>query len=413
MPDPSPAPSPAIPGERGILLLVGAVQFVNILDFMMIAPLGPRLALALDMPESHLADATAAYTFAAAISGLATAGFLDRFDRRPALVLSVLGLVLGTAAGGLATSFGELLAARMLAGMFGGPATSIAVSIVSDVIPPQRRGRAMGAVMGAFAAASVLGVPMGIALAELGSWHTPFFAVAGLGLVVAIAARALLPSLRGHMTPVVGATHSTFAQMLARPVVVASYLMTFTVNAGAFVLLPNIATFVQNNLGLPESQLKYMYLVGGVVSFFTTRITGILVDRLGAVRLATLGTIAFVSVTYVGFIDPRLLPLDTHLLACMYGLFMAFMFANGVRNVAYTTLTTRVPRPDERARFMSIQSAVQHIAAAVGASASARLLGVGDDHHLTGMATVAWVSVSLAVVLPVLMRRVVRRLEPA
>lgn len=399
--------------ERGILAVVGAVQFVNILDFMMIAPLGPRLAVAIEMPESQLADAVAAYTAAAAVSGIVGSMFLDRFDRRSALVVCIVGLVLGTAAGGMATGFTSFLAARMLAGMFGGPASSLAVAIVSDVIPAERRGRAMGAVMGAFAAASVLGVPTGIALAEHGDWRTPFFAVAGAGLVIAFAARALLPPLRGHISETRPPLRAGMAEMLTRPVVLASYLMTFTVNAGAFVLLPNIATFVQNNLGLPEQQLKWMYLAGGVVSFFTTRATGVLVDRLGPFRVATFGSVMIITVIWVGFVVPDVLPLQQHFLACMYGIFMSFMFANGVRNVAYTALTTRVPRPDERARFMSLQSAIQHLAAAAGATLSARLLDTTADHQLVGMPTVALVSIGFSLVLPVLVRRVVSRLERA
>ncbi|MBX7081998.1 MAG: MFS transporter [Nannocystaceae bacterium] len=416
MDDPNPAAAAhAEPGSRRglsesqILLIIGAVQFINILDFMMIAPLGPRLALAVDMPESRLADAVAAYTVAAATAGIVGSTFLDRFDRRPALLIALVGLVAGTAAGGLATSFGELVLARMLAGAFGGPATSIAIAIVSDVIPAHRRGRAMGAVMGAFAAASVLGVPAGLALAEVGDWRTPFFAVAGAGLVVAAAATRL-PPLRLHFTGT-RPQPTSLVRMLSRPAVLASYAMTFTVNAGAFVLLPNIATFVQNNLGLPEAQLKYLYLAGGVVSFFTTRACGKLVDRVGTFRIATAGSLGFVFVTWIGFAEPGVLPVDTHLLACMYGVFMAFMFANGVRNVAYQTLTTRVPRPEERARFMSLQSAVQHIAAAAGALLSARVLETTADHQLVGMTKVAWISIVFGLVLPLLVKNVERRLR--
>ncbi len=403
-------------GERGILLVVGAVQFVNILDFMMIAPLGPRLSVAVGMPESELAYAVAAYTFAAAFAGIVGSLFLDRFDRRSALAFCLLGLALGTGAGGVASSFGELLLARVIAGAFGGPATSLAIAIVSDVIPAERRGRAMGAVMGAFAAASVLGVPTGIALAELGGWHLPFFAVGGMGLVVVVAVVVMLPPLRGHLVGITehrstGEHVAGLVTMLRRPIVLSSYAMTFTVNAGAFVLMPNIATYAQNNLGLPESQLKWLYLAGGVVSFFTTRATGRQVDRLGASKVATVGSLGFVLVTWVGFARTDLLPFATALLPCMFGLFMTFMLTNGVRNVAYSTLTTRVPAPEERARFMSLQSAVQHLAAAFGASLGAQILTTTADHRLVGMAELAWISILFSLALPLLVVNVERRVR--
>src|SRR5688572_21003581 len=89
--------------ERWIIFLVGAVQFINILDFMMVMPLGPDFALALGIPESHLGWIGGSYTAAGAIAGIGGAFFLERFDRRKALTVAMLGLVLSTAAGGLAT----------------------------------------------------------------------------------------------------------------------------------------------------------------------------------------------------------------------------------------------------------------------------------------------------------------------
>jgi hypothetical protein len=60
--------------EQWLLLIVGAVQFVNILDFMMVMPLGPDFAKALDIPSAHLGQIAASYGIAAAVSGFSTAG---------------------------------------------------------------------------------------------------------------------------------------------------------------------------------------------------------------------------------------------------------------------------------------------------------------------------------------------------
>src|SRR5690606_24081622 len=174
-------------------------QFVNVVDFVMVLPLGPDFARALAIPAHQLGLIAGSYTAAAAVVGLLAASFLDRFDRRQALLVAMLGLVLGTLAGGFATGLASMLAARVLAGVFGGPATSIAMSILSDAVPPERRGRAVGKVMGAFSVASVVGVPAGLELARLGGWQMPFFVLASLGLVVAIGAGLVMPPMRGHL----------------------------------------------------------------------------------------------------------------------------------------------------------------------------------------------------------------------
>src|SRR5262249_4273554 len=111
--------------ELAVVLLVAAVQFVNILGFVMVMPMGPDFAAALHPPASRLGLIGGSYTAAASVAGLASSLFLDRFDRRPALGISMLGLVAGTALGGFATDMTSLMIARMVAGAFGGPATSL------------------------------------------------------------------------------------------------------------------------------------------------------------------------------------------------------------------------------------------------------------------------------------------------
>jgi predicted MFS family arabinose efflux permease len=87
-------------------------------------------------------------------------------------------------------------------------------------------------------------------------------------------------------------------------------------------------------------------------------------------------------------------------------IFVGFMVANAFRQVPINTLTTRVPRPEERARFLSLQSAVQHVGSASGAILSARMLRERPDHALVGMPEVALVAIALTAALPWLLRAV-------
>src|SRR5207302_1642582 len=81
-------------------------------------------------------------------------------------------------------------------------------------------------------------------------------------------------------------------------------------------------------------------------------------------------------------------------------IFIGFMLGNSFRNVTYNTLTTRVPAPHERARFMSLQSAIQHLSAAAGAFLSSRMLGETPDGKLIGMPAVALASIAMSLALP-------------
>jgi predicted MFS family arabinose efflux permease len=388
--------------ERTIVFLVGAVQFVNILDFMMVMPMGPDFAAALHIPTSNLGLIGGSYTAAACVTGLAGAFVLDRFDRRSALGVAMAGLVAGTLLGGAATSLGTLLLARVIAGAFGGPATSIALSIISDRVPPERRGKAMGAVMGAFSIASVLGVPAGLKLARIGGWRMPFFSVGAMGFAIAALAVFLLPPMRDHMTRKGPALEPAFADLFRRPVVLLSYAMTVTATMGMFALIPNISAYLQRNLGYPRADIETLYFIGGIVSFGVLRVAGRLVDRLGSTPVAAAGTLATALVIWAGFVR---VPPPVPVLA----IFVGFMACTGLRNVAFNTLTSQVPRPAERARFMSIQSAAQHAASAFGAVLSSQILRERADGHLEHVDTVAWFSIVMVLTLPVLMFFVERK----
>src|SRR6187551_1499783 len=160
---------------------------------MIVLPLGPDFATALGIPMNKLGWIGGAYTLSAAVAGIVGASLLERFGKRAALCTSLFGLALATLAGAAATGLGSLLAARLVAGAFGGPATALGYAIIADVVPPGRRGRAMGIVLGSFSVASVLGVPMGLELARLFGWRTPFMVIAGMTLASLLLARTLLP----------------------------------------------------------------------------------------------------------------------------------------------------------------------------------------------------------------------------
>ena len=384
--------------ERTVLLLVAAVQFVNVLDFIMVVPMGPDFAAALGIPMSRLGLVTGSYTLAAAAAGAVGSGFLDRYDRRSALAVAMSGLVAATAAAGLATGLGTLLLARVAAGLFGGPATSLCFAIVSDTVPPERRGRAMGLVMGAFSVASVLGVPTGLWLAQVGGWRLPFLAVAGMGLVVGASALLLMPRMRSHLEHASRAARRGYA-FLREPASLLSLAATGTTMAATFALVPNLAAFLQFNAGWPRERLGLLYMLGGALSFAVLRVVGRAIDRFGAPRTAAAGTAVLLANLALDFVPAApLLP--------AWALFLLFVLANSIRNPALSTLASRVPRADERARFQSTQSAVQHLASAAGALLSSALLASGEGGRLLGMWKVALFSGGMALALPLLLAAV-------
>jgi predicted MFS family arabinose efflux permease len=183
-------------------------------------------------------------------------------------------------------------------------------------------------------------------------------------------------------------------ELLGKREVQLSFLMSALVMMSGFVIIPYIPPYVVQNLGYPRDELWKLYTLGGFVSFGTMRVAGRLVDRYGSFRVGTAGALGSVVLTYLGFVH---YPEWMHI----YVLFMGFMLAMGFRNVSYNTLTSRVPEQAVRARFMSLQSAVAHLASALASAVIGPMLLTNlPDGKLGGVASVAWVSICLALAVP-------------
>ncbi len=401
--------------EPRLLTILAGVQFVNVLEFMIVMPLGPDFATALGIPLTRLGWIGAAYTFAASIAGIVGSTFLDRFARRTALIAALTGLMLATLLASAAVGLPSLLAARVLAGLFGGPATALGYAILADVVPPDRRGRAMGVVLGSFSVASVLGVPLGLELARLAGWRMPFLAIATLTLVALVLTRLLLPPLTLHLEArerarLAGAPSGRgLSEFVRDRAVLVALLGTALTMMSLFMLVPHFSAYFQYNLGYPRARLGLLYLVGGAASFVAMRVGGGMVDRYGALGVAMAGSALLVTDLLLGFVLPQpWLPAIV--------IFVSLMLGNSLRAVAVTALSTRVPPPAERARFLSIQSSVQHGASAIGALLSSLLLAEAADHRLIGVPRLALLSVIMAVCVPMLVAVIaaeVRRREQA
>jgi predicted MFS family arabinose efflux permease len=162
---------------------------------------------------------------------------------------------------------------------------------------------------------------------------------------------------------------------------------------GIFLIVPSISPYLQLNLGFPRDDIPWLYMAGGAVSFFTMRLAGWAVDERGAISTATIGTILFAGALILGFaFEPALVPVPVF--------FVMFMVSGSFRMVPTNALTTRIPGPGERARYMSVMSTVQHLATTAGAVAASSVLGERADKGLSGMATVAWIAIGLGSILP-------------
>src|SRR5688572_18333316 len=185
--------------QKFIIALLALLQFTIVLDFMILSPLGDLLMKSLQLSTSQFGSVVSAYAISAGISGFLTAGFADKFDHKKLLLFFYIGFIIGTVFCGIANTYHMLLIARMITGIFGGVVASILMAIITDIFHLNQRGRVMGFVQMAFAGSQILGIPVGLVLANAWGWHSTFFMVAGLAILICIAIVWKLKPITGHL----------------------------------------------------------------------------------------------------------------------------------------------------------------------------------------------------------------------
>jgi predicted MFS family arabinose efflux permease len=347
--------------ERHLIAFLTTVQFVHMVDFVLMMPLGPIFMRSFAINTHEFALMLSAYTFTAAASGIAAGFFIDRYDRRRVLLPLLAGLSLATLGCAWAPSYPWMVLMRALAGGFGGILGAMCIAVIPDVIPPERRGRAIGVVMASFSLASIIGIPIGMNLATTFSWHVPFLAIGLAGLLVFAWGLFAFPSLIGHITRTRSSPGETVRAIFGVGLHWRAFGLTVFLAGAGFSVISFISPYLVGNIGFRDDQLQFVYLTGGIASVVTTPLIGRLVDRLQPIRVFT--ALALLSIAPILTL--------THLPAV--GVPMALLvtvtfivFVSG-RFVPSTTLITNAIAPHLRGSFMSFNSAV--MSGATGAAA--------------------------------------------
>ena len=353
---------------------------------MMVMPLGPELVTRLGMLPEQTGYFSGGATLGAALLGLLAAPWLDRVNRKPALLVLLVLRFLLLMACALAEDSQTLLLIFILSGCVAGPLGAILMAAVLDLVPPAERGRRLAYVGMAFSLAAILIVPAALVLAQWSGWQSPFLLFGAGGLLLALLCAIWLPSLPVNRAP----AGQGMRQLLGSPLCQGALFILCLQMFGHFLLIPHFANYFQFNLGFPREQIASLYLCGGLASMATMRLCGGWIDQGRAQGAILLTSLALALITLVGFALPAGLPL--------YLLFTLFMALSSARASTTLAVTAAIPAPHQRAAFMSFQGSVTNVAAGLGSLFSARYLVSDEGGALHGFPTLAWINIACTLV---------------
>lgn len=348
--------------QKFMILILALLQFTVVLDFMILSPLGDILMKSMGMSTGQFGSVVSAYAISAGISGFLAAGFADKYDRKKLLLFFYTGFIIGTLFCGLANSYMTLFVARIVTGIFGGVIGSIAMAIITDLFNMQQRGRVMGLVQMAFAGSQILGIPIGLLLANRFSWHATFFMVVILALVIGVFILFKMNPLTEHLK--LQQTKNPLRHLI-NTVKKKNYRMGFMATAmlsmGGFMLMPFTSAFLVNNVHIAQVDLPIIFLFTGLSSIIIMPIIGRLSDRINKMTLFTIGSLVAISMVII-YTNLTPVPIWVVIVINMI-LFMGIMS----RMVPAMALNSAIPDMADRGAYMSINSSLQQMAGGVAA----------------------------------------------
>lgn len=284
-------------GFRRLAVLI-AVNFVDMIGFMIVLPLLPFYALELRASPEMVGWLIASFSVAQLLAAPVWGRVSDRYGRRPALLIGLTASAAAYLVFGFAESFWLLLLSRLVQGA-GGGTTGVAQAYVADTIPPADRARALGWLSAATSAGVVLGPAIGSFAAHLGR-EAPGLVAAGLCVINILFAWRWLPESKprdeGPARPRPPVWHAAWTALRHPGSGLARLLWIYGIGMLAFsAQTSTLALYLGAEFGLDEKTIGPIFTYIGVLSFtMRSLLLGPIVDRLGEARTMQMGTLLLV-----------------------------------------------------------------------------------------------------------------------
>jgi DHA1 family tetracycline resistance protein-like MFS transporter len=383
--------------ERRALLPIFLIVLVDILGMTIILPLLPFYAEEFGASPRQIGLLVATYAACQLVSGPLLGQLADRMGRKPLLLVSQVGTLIGFFVLGRATSLLMVFVSRAIDGMTAGN-LSLAQAYVSDVTAKENRAKAFGIIGIAFGIGFLIGPAISGYLSQYGHRY-PIYAAQGLSALSILATALLLPRARPQAPDsAVGPggqrlallSWGRYGEYFARPEL-ATLLYQFFAFAFAFAAFTSgFALFAERRLawhGVPfgAKHVGYVFAYAGFLGIILQGgLVGRLVKRFGERKLTRAGFASFsVSYAMLAFV---------HRVPELLGSATLSAFGQSALRPALTAQITHNSRRDEQGLVLGITQSLMSVAQITAPTATGFLIG----HDLIG--AWAWMAAAAAAV---------------
>jgi DHA1 family tetracycline resistance protein-like MFS transporter len=361
------------------------VVLIDLLGMSIILPLTPFYADKLGATDLTIGALLAAYPLAQFLAAPQLGRLSDRWGRRPILLLSVTGTMVGfgvwAAAEPLAracqswlpfetAALAFIFLGRLIDGVSGGNIT-VCQACITDLTDASSRSRGLGLIGAAHGLGFIVGPPLGGYMSRHGDFAAPAWLAAGLALAnllwIAVALPESLPKeARAARQPSeswfpVQSYHKFFARPAVAPLLVQSLL--FGLVFSMFQTTHSLYNLRRFGLDAEQNGLILGY-VGVIMVLIQGVAMGRLVSRFSEERLLKFG-LALCTLTFLGWALTRNV-------GTLLVVLFALALSGGVLNVVFRSLLTQQVKATEIGELFGAKAAFGSLL-----GAAAPLLGAG------------------------------------
>ena len=379
----------------GLLLPLFLLTLFSWIDHLIMVPLSVEISAATGLSPVRSGLLVSVYPAAAAVSAFIFAPWSDRLGRKRLLLYLGSGFVISTFGCALAQGVESFFLFRILSGAFAGPIMPNCLAYAGDALQGNRRNRALTNIMLGFTLASILGVPVGSALAEWVSWRWTFGVIGVGGLLSLLWLGRIPPIATGAESVTIGRQYMQMFGLWKRQEVRWVFAMQFFMLIGLFGFIPHMSIWLTTNYGLSTSTIGLFYMQGGIGSLIGNQVAGWLLQRGLRFSLIGIGSVLMGTVLMLSTQDLLTGP-------WMGAMFFGIMLGGSMRMPGLQTILIELTGKEIRGRLMAMSMIVSNMTMGLGGFWSTGLLSM-ENGYLRGMDQVGLVSMlTLLVVLPLI-----------
>jgi DHA1 family tetracycline resistance protein-like MFS transporter len=359
-----------MPSPRRTLTTLFVIVFTDLVGFGIIIPLLPLYAEHYRPAPWVFGLLMAAYSAMQFIFAPILGRLSDRVGRRPVLLISLTGSILGAVMFALANSLVWLFASRLVAGMAGGNIAT-AQAVIADTTSPAERARGMGMIGAAFGLGFIAGPALAGLLAPI-SLAAPGWGAAACSTVALAMTFAYLPETRPAEVPATAAAPTSGIGRLTfawrHPELAPLMVIGFAVVTGFAAFEVTFAQFLHARLTLGHSGVSFLFVYVGVLAAGVQGgLVGPATRKLGEARLLIGG----LASTAAGL----LLLASAHHLWAVLVVLPALSLGAGLAMPSLSSLVSRSAGADQRGLALGAYQGVSSLARVVGPFAAEIALG--------------------------------------